>query len=432
MRFQVSDIKLLHLLLRGIQTLKPTLKSLSIFLVYCKNMRDQDLRVFSSYIGKFTQLEAFEFSFDSPPVFSDKELLNLAAVISKLKSLRTLCLNFGGCPVVNTISRFFASLQKLQNLSDLSLNFSNCDLFQAVNHTTESITAGLMITKTLPIQKLTLHLSTLYHSSDDLSLSRILPQFISLKSLSLYFTKDMSSMPPRNQDLVVLLACLKEIPHLSLLTLSLENFTQVSAIVGNVGETLKFLTGLAQLKLNISGLNCSDSDMMNLCSGLEGLTLLKSLEMGLGWIRHITEKGVDALAKTLKKLVQVKSLSLNLNGNKFVTNEGFSNFLSSIKSLKNLAHLDLNFSLCLQLSYESIEELAEALETFDCLQSISLDFLGFPRLGTGQDIFQTLFEVLKKKQTIQDVKLTLCDVSFFGLYPPEVLKFKQRKNFSLD
>ena len=104
-----------------------------------------------------------------------------------------------------------------------------------------------MLLKTLPIQKLTLDLGTLYNNSEDLCLSIILPQFISLKSLGLYFINNQSRMPLRDQDLVDVLACLKEIPNLSSLTLSFYNVTQLLEVVGNVSETLKLLPGLTEL-----------------------------------------------------------------------------------------------------------------------------------------------------------------------------------------
>ena len=71
LHFQISDRKLLRLLFRDIQALRPTLKSLCILIIHCRNMSDKDLRVFSSYIGKFTQLEALKLIFHSPPVFND-------------------------------------------------------------------------------------------------------------------------------------------------------------------------------------------------------------------------------------------------------------------------------------------------------------------------------------------------------------------------
>jgi len=332
--------------------------------------------------------------------------------------------------VANTIPKYFASLQKLQNLSDLSLNFSRRGLDQEKNTTTESISAGLILLKALPIQNLSLHLSTLYHSSDNLSLSRILPQFNLLKSLGLYFVDNQDQMHLRDRDLVGVLTCLREVPKLSSLTLSLSNLTQLLVTIGNVGEALKLLPGLAELKLKFGRLNCTDEDMERLCSGLECLSSLKSLELGVDWIKEATMKGIDALIKALKKMVRIRNLSLNLSGNRFITDQGFSNLCYSIKNLGNLAHLDINLSYGFHLNYKSAEELAETLKSLDHLETVGLNFIGFSGFYNGQGIFQTLFEVLKKKKTIQDVNLTL-GLNFFGLYPPELLKFKQRKNLSL-
>ena len=138
-------------------------------------------------------------------------------------------------------------------------------------------------------------------------------------------------------------------------------------------------------------------------------------------------KGINALTEVLKKMVLVRDLLLNLSANSFITSQGFSDLCSSIKCLKDLAYLDLDLSLGLSMNSKNAEELAETLRSLDSLEIFHFNCREVWRVGNRQEIFQTLFEVLQKKEKIQDVILTLGE----RLDPPEALKFNQSTNFSL-
>jgi len=434
MRLIISDIKLLSLLLRGIQALKPTLRSFSLKITECQYMKDLELRAIFLYLGKLTQLEALSLTLKNSKNFSEQELFNLAAAFSKLGSLRKVALDPGNCCVFSVIPTFFAALQKLQNLSDLALNFSNYDPLQETNTTTESVVAGLVLLKNHPIQKLTLTLSTLFKSSEDLSLARILPQFTRLKSLDLYFTNHPNRNAFKDDYFLDVLACLREIPNLSSLTLFSYNPPQLLGVVGNIGRTLKFLPGLAQLKLKFSRFNITDEEMVSLGSGLESLASLKSLDVCLDDIEQTTMKGVNALTGALKKMVGLRNLTLSLRGNKFITNQGVSDLCSSIGCLRNLTFLDLDLGFGLSWTSKDAEELATTLKSLDSLEIFHFTCGEVFKVGNRQEIFQILFEVIQKKQTLQDVILGLGGGAFERpetLYPPETLWWKKGKNFHL-
>jgi len=410
-------------LLKSIKTLR-NLTNLSLTFMCPVNMKDSYLDLLASQLCKLTHLHSLTLVFDNSKQLTNHSINSLALTLSKLSLLKKIQITLSGFNKIpnmvtsSTILQFFSSFQALKNLTDITLDLKRSMIFRETQ--ADLLSEGFLSLKdSSQIQRLSLLFEKEHPLPALANLIQTLSRFSSLTMLHLDFHFCHLSTIENS------LLQLQTFPSLSSLSLEFSSFLALPSLVTDVASTIKPLTALKSLKLDLSHFKLvQDEQIIMLSESLTGLTSLLYLDINLSGNELLTNKSIENLAVSFKGLTLLKSLCLHLDSVNLIGNQAVEVLAEALSSLKNLAFLSLDFENNKNIDQKGLARLVEALAGLSGLFKLCLNFFMCEGLILPVMMYEDLLRLIKTSRNIQEVEMILPYSKFII---DEVQRIKKRK-----
>jgi len=183
----------------------------------------------------------------------------------------------------------------------------------------------------------------------------------------------------------------------------LEKKTHALKLINNLKKSLsKQSKSLQRLSFTPSS-SFKDKDLSEISQGLKGLTVLKSLEINLFFLRDITSAGLSHFSKALKKCSTLKDLTLWFSHCPFLTDKSLEVLSKGLKVHVSLKKIELYFGYCEKITDSGIKNLCQGLRSLYFLQRLNL-YCPSCRLITDEGLLNNS-KLLKNLKNLRGVNL---------------------------
>jgi len=388
-------------LLCSLKTLKG-LSSLSLKLSAPKNPNPSSFRKWPKYLSQIPHLSDLSLALMECGSLIDQDLAVLFCSFNKFTQINSIKISFYGAQncTAQGLYHFFNNIKDLKKLSKISLDIFAFDL---CSHP-ETFAAGFKLLDPQLLCYLSLDISDIGFTDEGLiAFCAVLEGFQSLKTLYLSLAHNSRISHQSLSKLALSLGKLHSLTSLELDLADLENNDECSQeTMGLISSGLAALKKLVYLRIDFTNLTQTrDEDLQELALSLKNFPLLEKLSLVFNSCRNLTDNGIKSLAESLKNLHNLKVLSLDFSYVKLMKNESLASLACGIEGLSFLKDLELSFLFCQGIDYQGLIALAEGFEPLRELYNVNLSF---PRSVTARgniEGLERIFEVFRKLDSLK-------------------------------
>ena len=324
-----------------------------------------------SDIGKVIRRRNWSRSFSI--CLNEKENINIAKMLSSLRRLNTLSIDFssghGGNINVNneTLNLLASKLQNLKLLKCLKLNLENCKNVSKNGF----VKFAFQLSKCKVLRKLILNTESC--SFKDIVLISFSSTILKLKFLN-DLQINLDNFSTTKAGLTTFMNTMSNSKSIKSLGVDLHLSMKYDA-AALLSFSLQNLKQLQELKLDFSFcVDIGDEGVTTLSQSISQLSLLNTLELSFQKCSRITDKGISSLSEILKnfeRLTKLHLLFLNCAG---ATEIGLKTLSKNVSCLSKLENFYLGFGHWQNISDEGFESILDNISNTPNLKELKLAF----------------------------------------------------------